>query len=492
MKSSKILFFIFLVIALLTFVSFIFPEEGIEIGKHRLFFPTMEEIMIREKSQSAGEKMRALEESLRMQFYQDSVATAEKLAYEDSLQFYTRFFENHASRIYLPKNDYLFFDSFFQEIESAKNNNEIIHILHYGDSQIESDRITAFFRQKLQETFGGEGVGLIPIVQPIPTVSIGQTASENIQRFTVAGSHRNRANHRRYGILGQVGHIYGGGSVSVNSRDWKNTFENVKEFSKVRVFINNNSPEFSIALTPSQQDPIIKTIAEANSGMSVLTWNFPDPIRRFSLKISGTAEITGISLDGDSGLTVDNIPLRGSSGTFFSEIDSLSMASMMDELHVRLIILQFGGNMMPSLNGEKSIQAYKEKIGKQIAYFYQICPDAKILFVGPSDMSKKINGRLQTYPHLKATVDALKEVALENDAAFWDVFQVMGGENSMIEWVNNKPALATPDYIHFTNRGADRIAEILYESLMIYYDYYRFVNSSGKSEQVDEPITIAQ
>jgi lysophospholipase L1-like esterase len=89
-------------------------------------------------------------------------------------------------------------------------------------------------------------------------------------------------------------------------------------------------------------------------------------------------------------------------------------------------------------------------------------------------MSTKENGRLQTYPHLKAVVQGISEAALENGAAFWNMFEVMGGENSMIEWVNNKPAWAAPDYIHFSQKGADRIAELFYESLMIYYNYAQF------------------
>jgi len=70
----------------------------------------------------------------------------------------------------------------------------------------------------------------------------------------------------------------------------------------------------------------------------------------------------------------------------------------------------------------------------------------------------------------------MKETALENGAAFWDMFSVMGGENSMIEWVQNQPAWATSDYIHFTEKGAARIGELFYESFMIYYNFYRFLN----------------
>lgn len=489
MKIYKIVFFIFLTIFLLSLLCVFFPKEGLAVGNQRFFFPTLEEVMIREQSSSAGEKMRELEESLRMQVYQDSLARAEKraewTAYQDSLRFYTNFFKNNPARIYLPGNNHSFFSPLFEEFEHLEKTKDLIHILHYGDSQIEGDRITGSLRQKLQEKFGGNGAGLIPLVQPIPSAAVAQSASENLGRFIIAGNHQNRANHNRYGILGQVAHVYGSANASVGARNWKATYENVKQFSKVRFFVNNNSENFTVTLTPNGKEGIPKSIPEIKNSVSVLTWDFASPIRSFSLNIKGSGEVLGISLDGNSGLTIDNIPLRGSSGTFFTAIDSQTMTPIMEELKVRLIILQFGGNMVPMMTGEKVIANYKSSIIKQINYFKRIYPQATILLIGPSDMSKRVNGRLQTYPNLPETVQAMKEAALESGAAFWNMFQVMGGENSMIDWVNEKPALASPDYIHFTPAGAERIADVFYESLMIYYDYYKFIQNS-KVEKPEE------
>lgn len=478
MKAYKTLLFILFTITLLALLCVVFPKEGIAFGERRLFFPTLEEIMVREKGQSAAEKLQAMEESFRMQVYQDSLANAELMAFNDSLQFYVRFFENHPARIHLPENDLTFLNSLFYNLDNCKEKKEILHILHYGDSQIEGDRISGFIRQQLQEKFGGNGPGLLPIVQPIPSAAVGQTASENINRYTVAGNHINRASHNRYGVLGQVAEIYGNASISVIARNWSNTFENVKQFSKIRLFVNNNAQDFKATLTVSGKEPQIRTIEEGDTGSNILVWDMKEPIKRFTLNLSGRAEITGISVDGDHGVAVDNIPLRGSSGTFFTGIDANSLVPVLKELNVRLILLEFGGNMMPVIKGEKNVSAYKENMAKQIVYFRQIYPDAKLLLIGPADMSTKVNGRLQSYPYLKETIQGMREAALENGAAFWDMYEVMGGENSMIDWVNNKPALAAPDYVHFTPRGANRIAELFCESLMMYYDYYTFMNNS--------------
>jgi lysophospholipase L1-like esterase len=476
MKAEKILLFVCFVIALLMLVSLFFPEDGIPFGERRLFFPSLEEVMVREKSRSVDEKMGDLEEKLQMKIQQDSISELRMAARNDSAIFYTNFLETHPAKFYLPQNDITFFDSLFLKMNDCRDKNETIHILHYGDSQIEGDRITGYIRQKFQEKFGGNGPGLIPVVQMIPSSSVGQSSSGNFVRYTVAGNHATKAPHKRYGIMGQTTELNGSGSMTVTSRNWSVTYDNVKEFSRIRLFLSHNSPNFKATLLHDNAEPMVQTLADESSHSRVLTWKLTNPIKQFTLQFSGSAELTGVSIDGNQGVAVDNIPLRGSSGTFFSDIDPNSVVPVMKELKVQLILLEFGGNMMPVIKGEKNTLDYKDKMAKQIKHFQSIYPEAKVLFIGPADMSKKVNGHLQSYPFLKETIQRLKESALENGAAYWDMYEVMGGENSMIDWVQNKPALGSPDYIHFTSKGAEKIANLFFESLMIYYDYANFRN----------------
>jgi lysophospholipase L1-like esterase len=464
MRISKILLFIVLVIILLGIISYLFPTEGVILGGRRFYFPSMKDMLLKGQAEEKdiSLEIQKMEESLRMQQYQDS------------LSFFTGFFQTHPSRIHFPEDDPAYLDPLFENLTSCLTRNEVIHILHYGDSQIEGDRITGYIRQQLQEKFGGFGPGLIPAVQPIPSSAINQMASENLERYVVSGNFANQANHRRYGILGQMAYVPESGSVSIAARNWKGTFENVKEFSRIRMYVGNTPANFSASLLQADSQPQMQKLDRQKEELSVISWEIPVPGQKFTLKLSGSAEVYGIALDGPSGVAVDNIPLRGSSGTFFTSMDTAVMKPMLKDLNVGLIILEFGGNMTPFTRKEKDVADYKMKMSKQITYIREICPEAKILLIGPSDMSTKVNGKLQTYPILEQLVQGMKEAALESGAAFWDMYKVMGGKDSMISWVKNKPSLASPDYIHFTSRGAERIAELFYESLMVYYDYYSF------------------
>ena len=48
----------------------------------------------------------------------------------------------------------------------------------------------------------------------------------------------------------------------------------------------------------------------------------------------------------------------------------------------------------------------------------------------------------------------------------------MGGYNSMPSFVNADPALASTDYVHFTELGVNLVAEMFYNALMLEYRKY--------------------
>lgn len=474
MKSYKILIFIIITIGLLACISLFFPPDGVAFMGRRLFFPTIDEVVSTDKSVSVEDKMRALEETIKLQAITDSINMAQHNARQDSIKFYKTFFTIHPARFYLPNDDFDFFDQLFIAMERSKVDSTIVHILHYGDSQIEEDRISSYIRQRLQEQFGGIGAGLLPVMQPIPSVSISQSASGAMERYIIAGMHQKRSSSNSYGILGQFATLSGSGSIYIRSQNYSRTHDNVKSWNAVRLFVNSNSSPLTATLVSGKYTKS-QSIENPKTTPSTLVWHLPDSVKKMTINLSGNAELSSVSLDGTYGVNVDNIPIRGASGTFFSKIDRNTIIPIAKELNVRLILLEFGGNMMPSITS-KNIANYMDILAKQITYFQEICPNAKIVLIGPADMSTKVRGNLQTYPLLPTLVEAMKDMATASGAGFWNMYEVMGGENSMIEWVQNRPALAATDYIHFTPRGADRIAEMFYESLNNYYEYYKMNN----------------
>lgn len=85
-------------------------------------------------------------------------------------------------------------------------------------------------------------------------------------------------------------------------------------------------------------------------------------------------------------------------------------------------------------------------------------------------MSIKKGTDYVTYPYLETMRNALRKVVLESDCAFYDMYDCMGGKNSMATWVEQK--LAATDYTHFSPQGARKIATLFYAELIKEYNQY--------------------
>ena len=439
----------------------VFPAEGVRIGGKRLRFASYQ-----------GHLRDLQERKLDL----DSLLMAKQRRFEmqqDTLAYYREFFYEDPDRIYLPDDDYTFFDPVFQAFERARKEGKTVRVVHYGDSQIELDRISSNLRDALQERFGGEGTGMFPALTRTPMASISHSAAGGMAGFPMVGdSLTRRAGHNRYGPLSQVVSVQGSGTVSLRALRQKSTLERVRHFSSVSVLYGRASEDFAVTVQSDTLKP--RPVTKKQDGLSWTTWRFSRPVDRATLRFTGNAEVYGIATDGKAGVTVDNVPLRGSTGTILTRIDKdlMKNAYLLDD--TRLIILQFGGNFVPAAGSSKAISGYMDKVRDQIAWFQEAVPGGKVLFIGPSDMAAwdEEDGRLHTYRRLAEVVDSLKAVTLKCGAAYWDLYGMMGGANSMPQWVRHKPALAGPDYVHFTPAGAKVVGETLSHSLLTYYDFY--------------------
>ena len=450
MKARKIVIFIFSVLAALAAVCAVFPEDGIAIGNIRFELPTLHEVFTVKDNTKAKTTEEILEER------------AKAVSINDDKEF-KKFTETDPSRFHMPGNDISYFDELFDAMENSQN--VPMRILHYGDSQLEGDRITADFRERLQHAFGGNGVGMVPAIQPVGAMTVVQTSSKKLPQYFSYNMGEHLSNGR-YGVMSQVAKL--DGSVTLSFR--ASSLEGVphsKKFSKVTLVCSGNG---SASINAGGQT--IKMTEEQPSveGLKFLTATTAQPVERVSLSASGSMELFAVMLDGKSGISVDNVPMRGGSGTVFTITARKTIEPFFKHSNVKLIILQYGGNTVPYMNREKSIQGYKSSLIAQVKLFKEIAPNAKILFIGPADMATNVKGEKQTYPQLEPTIKILKEVCAETGIAYWSLYDSMGGRNSMLQWVDAN--LAGKDYLHFTREGASKVADMLFDTFLMYYKFY--------------------
>ena len=203
-----------------------------------------------------------------------------------------------------------------------------------------------------------------------------------------------------------------------------------------------------------------------------VSWSVPKSVRQFRLGFKGDESpmVYAISLETPTGIIVDNIAIRGSSGTDFTRSDNASLKRVMQIVKPKLIILQFGVNIVPHI--VDSYTYYENQLYQQIVALKGVNPGVSVILIGVSDMSRKVNGRFESYPNIERIRDAQRNAAFRAGAAFWDCYTAMGGHNSMPAWVYASPPLASKDFVHFTLRGSNIIAEMFYSSLMESYNRF--------------------
>lgn len=487
MSPFKTLSSIIILFIALGILAAVFPEKGISVFNVTLHFPSLSMIFpepIQDSIETKEDPEQAIQRML------DETRQREFSAYADSLHFYESFFEKGATRFDLPNDDPTWFDRFFLHLELASLEEKVVHIFHYGDSQIEEDRISSTIRENLQELFGGSGPGMLPPILEVPSMTTSHWNSGNLERFILFGPKEQEASHNRYGPLAQFANLNGSASIHIKKRpNRQKQFPLVGNYSQIRVLTGNESGmdislSYDSTYIENEGDPqkekkkkrSVKAPApkiDRYQKLNVYQWQLPETTDVVRLYLSGQAEIYGISVDGHYGVALDNVPMRGSSGTIFHRIDNTLLKESYEALNARLIIMEYGGNLVPGTN-KGNIEWTKKIISRQIMTIQKVNPDADILFIGPADMAKQIDGKLQTYPGLSLVIKALKEVCKEHGIAYWDMYRVMGGNGSMQKWVKRTPALGHTDYIHFTRQGASHIGNLFSSSLKTYYNFFKF------------------
>lgn len=373
--------------------------------------------------------------------------------------------------------------AFFAKMEEASNGNKKVRILHYGDSQIEGDRMTAYIRQRIQEQFGGNGPGMIPAINVYQTVSFKQTYSPNFKRYTNFGGDKLRT--KNYGILNSVGRFtpeFSDSTSLANAKTvqeaWieiepsKSAYGRARQYSNVKLFYTNCFKPCGLKVY--QNGAVIHEDSLITDGRyHSLNLSFPSTPGKLRYEFTSTVSpnILGFSLEGDMGVQVDNIGMRGSSGTFFGKIEHALAGKMYADLNTELVIMQFGGNSVPYLKDTNAVRNYAKQFKGQLYTLKKLRPSAAIIVIGPSDMSRLQEGEYLTYPMLPYLVKAMKKVSLEVGAGYWDLYGAMGGLNSMPSWVQK--GLAGNDYIHFTNRGASIASQLFYEAFGAEYTKWK-------------------
>ena len=363
-----------------------------------------------------------------------------------------------------------------RNLQMEKASNKSIRILHYGDSQIEGDRTTREIRNFFQEKYGGTGTGFQNMTPFVPMAAVAHKTDGKWLRMTSFGRQDQRQSDGRYGVTGIANRfnsrVDGEYDAFINFYPRSYGYKKAREFSKFQLFHGPLKDSLKISWFINDtlnQIQLMDTLTDD----SKLVVRASEPIKELRIEFKGASpDFYGISLDGKSGVNVDNISMRGSSGISFTQMDESHFKKELSNHEIALIILQFGGNSVPYFKTKESVKSYGQSFQRQIQLFKRLVPSASILVVGPSDMASKKGLKWLSYPIVREVRNTMMNVAFDERVGYFDLCGFMGGEGSMVEWVNKSPPLAGPDHIHFTRRGAKKVGIAIANAIKQELDRY--------------------
>ena len=444
MKPYQVLLFIVCCMAVLAVMSSAYVTRMLR-DDCDLRWPTLAEVFDYAEPAETTEQAEAAEPAEETG-ESEPAETAEFLAMTDTLAADTMIVEPQPVRVAVPlvqvdstTDSRMFLAAFYRSLTEAGERR--VRVMHYGDSQIEEDRMSQQIRQALQTRYGGAGAGLVPLAQTIPSRAVHQelhmngrpiTPQQGPRRYMVYGPKRTQRTDGLYGPMGQMAVM--ADSLVRGSEQLMALIEPLDggpRYSRMRVFA----------------DSTIQYTADGDT-----------------LWLEGKGNVYGISQESDTGVIVDNIPMRGCLGLVFNKIDSAQLKRFYAEENVTLLILQFGGNAIPFNETPATIGSIVRGLRRQVRFLRECAPQASILFIGPSDMLTMVDGMPQTYPMVPYMDRLLRKMALEENIAYFSLYQWMGGSGSMAHW--QEIGLAGADGIHFTRAGARKAGKAVAKWMM--------------------------
>ena len=349
-------------------------------------------------------------------------------------------------------------NAFFAGLDSLPNNSKSLHIAHFGDSQIEGDLLTSNLREALQQKFGGSGVGWMPMTSIV--AGYRNTIGHQFNEVWEVPDIQNNSSSYAVGPTGQVFIAKPGASATFTSSKY--------QFNQAWLFAHPSSSG-TIAINSGGQ----KSTINWPNGNKYYTSLTELKGKQISIQCdAGSPAIYGINFENGKGCYVDNFAYRGSSGSGLSQLPTTLFSSIEEIINYRLIILEFGLNVHGV--GVSDYRNYEKTLDKTIKHIKTCFPNSAILVIGISDKGRKLKGEWKSDVTVRDLEKVQRNAAQNNGCAFFSLYDAMGGEGSIVGWVQDSvPKLANNDYTHLSRDGTKLVGQMIYDYLMRSYDVYK-------------------
>ncbi len=351
-----------------------------------------------------------------------------------------------------------------------------INIVHIGDSHIQADWFSGETRRLLQRRFGSAGRGLVFPYALAKTNSPGDIhsysnvsweidriiSSENYLPIGLSGITL-RTHRPDFSLQLKVddapGLDYRFNKVTVLTGSDQDHFDLLASARPIELVQKYGSEKevFPISLSSRSLNPFTSTVYLSDLTHQIHLQAQPNRNRQQQ------ATFYGLVLENFNarGILYHTIGVNSAQYRHYARADVF--AEQLQALRPDLVIISLGTNESV---GYFSEERFFQQVDDLVHNIEQYMPHTAILFTTPPDAYYQ--GKTNAKVNLCREV--LLRYAFNNDLSCWDLYEVMGGENSVDQWYH--AGLAGRDRLHFTKAGYELQGKLLYEAILHGYDAY--------------------
>jgi lysophospholipase L1-like esterase len=356
--------------------------------------------------------------------------------------------------------------AFYQALwrTESKQPGAVARILHYGDSPVTADSITADARVLLQERFGDAGHGFILIAKP--WAWYGHRGVDILGKgWRIEAATQS---HARDGLVGLGGVSFEGETGAVSQIVLH------EEHARMEVEYLRQPGGGQLAIrSEGRTIGEIETDGTKEAGFQKI--DLPPGTRNIDLVVErGPARLFGVSFERDEpGVIYNSLGLNGGQvQAVVRYFDKDQWGVELQHQRPDLVVLNYGTN--ESTYAEYIATSYAGELREVIRRIRTAVPDASVLVMSPMDRGQRdASGQITTVPSLPQLVHIQRQTASEMGCAFFNTFQAMGGEGTMARWYESQPRLVSADFTHPLPAGARKVGVLLDQALETGYERYR-------------------
>ena len=356
-------------------------------------------------------------------------------------------------------------DGFYKSVAAGKKGTlgHPVRVSWYGDSVVATDMIPGHLRARMQDALGNGGPGYVFAASPHKFYDQSSVGRANTGNWAVHAISTLHVADGMYGTGGSTAETFDGGTASFKVLSGKVT--------SGELFYLAQPSGGTVTVSGDGSELASTSTAENDKYGRVLKFDAKDGMRDVRITTHGKVRLFGVDLFNANGATVDNLGIVSVNVKSFGFQNADQWSWTLGQHRADLVMIMIGANEAEWLSpGDRDTKDYQAHYESVLAPIRKGVPNAACLVVSPTDQAEVVDGAYRSRPVMPLLVDAQRKAAHAQGCAFYSTYDWMGAKGSAEKWF--KKGLVSSDFQHLTQKGANKMADAVFDALMAGYKQY--------------------